>query len=86
MNLTVNFARGDKFVPGYDDLATAIVKSAASDYKRELKKSKSNGKKTQRAKDIERFFLSEWCDLLSHGQGRVIMRRIKKECGWCAPF
>lgn len=73
---------GKKNLDGYDYLAIAICERAAADYRHELKLSKKRGEKTFGAFSIERFFLEEWGDMLSYGQGRRIIEKIKKECGW----
>ena len=66
----------------YETLAIAIVRAAVADYRKELKRSKKEGYKTGEAKAIERFFLSEYGDLLTFGKGKVIMKQIQKECGF----
>ena len=62
---------------GYDMLAIAICGQAAKDYRIEIRKSVKCGEKTMGAKKIEKFFLSEYGDLLSFGQGNQIIKRLQ---------
>ena len=64
---------------GYQLLAMAVVNQAAEDYRNELKISGRQGEKTYGALALERFFLSEWGDLLSFGMGEVILEKLQKE-------
>lgn len=66
-------------ITGYELLAIAICKQAADDYAKELKISDKTGKKTHGAFLIERFFLSDWGDLLSFGQGQVIIEKVQAD-------
>ena len=66
-------------VTGYELLAIAVCKAAAEDYARELKKSDKAGAKTNAAKAIERFFLSDWGELLSFGKGELIIELLQKK-------
>lgn len=70
---------------GAQRLAIAIVKQAADDYERTLmqmlRKPPSAEMKTlkNRKAENERFFLSEWCDvLLQHTDGKTLMKQIQK--------
>ncbi len=63
----------------YELLAIAICKTAADDYARELISSDKAGEKTNGAKAIERFFLSDWGDALSFGKGAVILETLQAE-------
>ena len=60
----------DSFDDNYNLLAQAIVELAANDY-RELRRNERE--------NIERFFLSEYGDLLCHGLGEVILEKLKEE-------
>ena len=66
-------------VSGYELLAIAVCKAAADDYARKLKKSDKAGKKTEGAKAIERFFLSEWGELLSFSKGELILELLREK-------
>lgn len=57
----------------YKSLAIAIVTQAAVDYRRKMKK-------YGEAPAIERFFLSEWGNLLCFGEADLILERLKDEC------
>lgn len=64
---------------GYELLAIAIVNQAAEDYRNELKLSDKQGAKTQGAYVLERFFLSDYGDLLCFGMGELILEKLQKE-------
>lgn len=55
-------------------LQTAIVKQAADDLRAAVRTQDETA-----AEALRRWFLSEWGQLLSFGQGEAIIRRIKKE-------
>jgi hypothetical protein len=57
---------------GYIYLAIAVVEQAAKDYRRKMRK---HGK----APDIERFFHSEYGDLLCFGKADMVLERLKDE-------
>lgn len=58
-------------------LQIAIVKQAADDLRTAIRTRDENGEDAVEA--LCRWFLSEWGQLLSFGQGEAIIRRIKKE-------
>lgn len=70
---------------GYILLAGAILKQAASDYKRarRILDTSYDDKKIWNArhkkKEIERFFRSSWADLLCMGHADYIFEQIKKD-------
>ena len=66
-------------IDGYQILATEILRLAAQDYKKELIKSKKGNLKTRECHQLERFFRSEYGQLLSMDKGEYIMERIQKE-------
>lgn len=72
-------SNGHKALDGYQLLAIEIVRVAAEDYRRELIISKKEKLKTRECYRLERFFRSEYGQLLSMGTGDYIMRRIQKE-------
>lgn len=59
---------------GYERIAIAIVKQAADDYAAAL-----CGKDDMNIKSLERFFLSDWGQALSYGNGLEIIKRIKRQ-------
>lgn len=72
----------------WTDLANAIVAQAADDYRRLCKKLVDKGAKMEpfaynvlngRIKEIEVFFKSDWCVLLSHGLAPVIWEKLQAE-------
>lgn len=62
---------------GYIDLAAAIVKQAMTDYKAALKDDGKKAKKTRMK--CESFFLSKYGQMLSAGNGELIIEMCKKE-------
>ena len=58
----------------FDILSNAIVIRAAEDYRKALKK-----RKKDKARDLEEWFLSDWGQALSGGNGELIIEKIKKE-------
>ena len=65
---------------GYEDLANAIVITAACDYRAAYKRYKKGDKLAlSEIKEIEKFFNSKWADLLSNGKAKEIIRRLKSE-------
>lgn len=59
---------------GIINLTVAIVKSVADDYRKALK----NNQK-QKIKDLEKWFTSEYGELLCNGKGEYIMNTIRNE-------
>jgi len=67
----------------YENLANAIILSAAKDYKKVYKRSlyRNKSKQTeQELKELEAFFRSDWFGVLTTIDGEFIMERIRKEC------
>lgn len=62
-----------------ETLAVAIVTQAAKDYRKELQKSKRQGRKTGGAFKLEKWFRSEYGQLLTLGKGEYIIEQIQKE-------
>lgn len=58
----------------YAELAGAIIRQGMKDYKSALR-----GGKATRAKELEKFFLSGYGQLLSMGHGELIIERCQKE-------
>lgn len=70
----------------YENLANAIVKSAARDYRNSLKKLLINPNDyfaLRSKEEAERFFFSEWYDVLTNLKPVYLMKRIQKEVGYC---
>ena len=61
---------------GYDALKVAIIRRAVSDYNISLRKND-----LFHQKKLEKFFLSEWGQMLSDNYGEYIIEQCKKECG-----
>lgn len=66
-------------IDGYQILADEIMKLAAHDYRNELRRSKNGKTKTRECYRLERFFRSEYGQLLSMEMGEYIMEKIQKE-------
>ena len=69
----------------YENLANAIVKSAADDYMKALKVLKRNpgGRAAkQEAESIERFFRSDWYTVLTSVDGEFLIRKMKEAVGY----
>ena len=65
-------------IDGYQILATAILKLAAEDYKKELIKSKKGNLKTRECHQLERFFRSDWYEMLSDLDGEFLMAGVRR--------
>ena len=66
----------------YEKLANAIVLQAVSDYRAVLKKVKKNPKNRDaidEALQIEKFFRSEWYQVLTSVDGEYLIDRLRKE-------
>lgn len=66
----------------YEKLANAIVLQAVSDYRAALKKVKKNPKNRDAiggALQIEKFFRSEWYQVLTSVDGEYLINRLRKE-------
>ncbi len=58
---------------GYERIRAAVIRKAMSDYLIALKT-----KNLHAQKSLERFFLSDWGELLSYGHGEYIIEWCKK--------
>ena len=66
----------------YERLANAIVLQGVWDYRkalRKLKKNPGNREVLDEALKLEKFFLSEWYQVLTAIDGRYLIDRIRKE-------
>ena len=66
----------------YEKLANAIVLQAVSDYRAALKKVKKNPKNRDAidgSLQIEKFFRSEWYQVLTSVDGEYLIDRLRKE-------
>jgi hypothetical protein len=65
----------------FENLANSIVEQAVIDYRKCLRGESVDGftppKKSKR--EIEKFFLSDWCDTLTKVDGKMILNRLRKE-------
>ena len=68
----------------YENLANAIILTAAKDYRVALKSLKSNPR-NRSAQDekvtIERFFRSQWYSALTNVDGEMLIRSLQREVG-----
>lgn len=66
-----------------DNLAPAIVKKAYCDYRKLLRRCKTwqayKADCSHEKRELECFFRSRWCAILTDGNGEYIMRRAKEE-------
>lgn len=66
----------------YEKLANAIILQAVSDYRRALRKVKKNPNNRDAidgALQIERFFQSEWYQVLTSVDGEYLIEKLRKE-------
>lgn len=66
----------------YRELANAVIVQAAADYRtalRQLKRNPTYKKAIRMRRDCERFFRSDWFQLLSRADGQALMQILKKE-------
>lgn len=66
----------------YEKLANAIILSAVRDYRdarKKLKKRPKNEDAKLMVEDCERFFRSEWFQVLSNLDGEALLERLKEE-------
>lgn len=76
----------DTSMDGYESLALAVVVTAAHDYRIIVKclKDENLPKKDRRflegtKREIERFFLSDYGDVLCYGQAKRILKELRSE-------
>ena len=62
-------------IEGYERLRTQIVKSAVKDYENALRKSKRLGAACKEQRELERWFLSKWGQMLSGDNGEYIIEK-----------
>lgn len=66
----------------YENLANAIVITAAKDYRdalRSLTRNKNNNNAKRMKEEVERFFNSDWYSVLTDLDGAFLMRKIQEE-------
>ena len=67
----------------WQKLANAIVEKAVKDYRMEQARIKANPQNSDYTKaeawKLERFFRSDWFEVLTDMDGRLILSRLKKE-------
>ena len=67
----------------WQKLANAIVEQAVKDYRMEQARVKANPQNSDHAKaevrKLERFFRSDWFEVLTDVDGQLILSRLKKE-------
>lgn len=67
---------------GIENLAHAIILQAVKDYRKALKILKRNPRHKESKEmvaDCEGFFLSKWFTTLTNIDGKVLMKKLKKE-------
>lgn len=66
---------------GFENLANAIVLQAALDYRRILRGKKViyDGRQQVTKKELEDFFHSGWCQLLTKIDGKTIINRLEQK-------
>ena len=72
----------------YENLANAIIIQACKDYrkayKRYLRRFRSTDKPDDELVDLERFFRSSWCRMLTDIDGEVIIAKVQQMEGMVA--
>lgn len=64
----------------YEDLANAIVRQAADDYRRALRgKGYRYYAYDRLIREIERFFRSRWYRMLTHVNGEYLLEKLREE-------
>lgn len=66
----------------YERLANAIIIQASNDYRLVLRKKKGNPRNSEanrEVNEIERFFRSEWYQVLTTVDGEYLMNKIRQE-------
>ena len=69
----------------YENLANAIVITAAKDYRdalRSLTRNKNNNNAKRMKEEVERFFNSDWYSVLTDLDGAFLMRKVQEEVGY----
>ena len=67
-----------KTANGFDNVRVAIIQQAVSDLKQALRRYDSG-----KIKALENWFMSEWGEMLSGGNGAYIIEKVKKEVYKC---
>ena len=71
-------------IKNYQNLANAIILQAVKDWRdavRRLKKKPNNKQALEEKEACEKFFLSEWFDILTDIYGADLLRKLKEEAG-----
>lgn len=63
----------------YENLANAIVILAAKDYRSALRREKKGRGGTDTIRELERFFRSPWCEMLTDVSGEYLIERIRQQ-------
>lgn len=67
---------------GIEDLSNAIILQAVKDYRIALAGGSVNGRDSKSViEECERFFQSEWFNVLTNADGMIIIANIRKEFG-----
>ena len=63
-------------VTNYETLMIAILQQAAKDYRTALKR-----KNKKQAARLEKWFMSDWAQLLSNDMGEIIIKKCREQVG-----
>ena len=76
----MTFSQFEMNQQGLEDLSNAIVLQAVKDYRSALAGGSVNGRDSKSViAECERFFQSEWFNVLTNVDGMIIMANIRKE-------
>lgn len=71
----------DLDIYGCQELAIAVAKLAARDWREAVKREKKSGRASHIRKECERFFKSEWFRTLTGADGKYVLAKLQKEEG-----
>lgn len=71
-----------KYLDPYENLANGIILQAVDDYRKALKKLEKNNRNREaeaEAESIEKFFRSQWYEMLTNIEGEYLIRKLTEE-------
>lgn len=74
--------KNSEYLDPYENLANAIIQTAATDYRaamRRLCKNHANYAAASEAAELERFFRSAWYEMLTDLDGEYLLGRLRQE-------
>jgi len=74
--------KSSEYLDPYENLANAIIQTAATDYRaamRRLGKNHDNYAAASEATELERFFRSAWYEMLTDLDGEYLLGRLRQE-------